>query len=143
MFSISFFACFFRKKWVKTGIEFAIPSFLFRLGLKEEKNEDVRVFSSLFFPLIEEIEEGKDREKGTDFVLFFIILFFLRKRNFRRGMSGKMVPELFLFSSIMKIGRREKEKIRVHSHLFSCYFPFWERGNWGRRREEKEAFCSS
>ena len=74
------------------------------------------------------------REKECDFGLFAFR---------RRGEDGKMVPELFLFSSIMKIGRREKEKIRVHSHLFSCYFPFRERGNWGRKGEEKEAFCSS
>ena len=38
---------------------------------KKEKNEDVRVFSSLFFPLIEEIEGERRGKKKEKYVITF------------------------------------------------------------------------
>lgn len=48
-------------------------------------------------------------------------------------MSGKMVPELFLFSSIMKIGRREKER-KICNYIPSIFLSKGIKGR-GRRRD--------
>ena len=70
---------------------------------KERKNEDVRVFSSLFWRNWGRRGEGK----RADFVLFFIILFFLRKRELRKKTRRKRGNLFFLHERM-----RRKEKRR-------------------------------
>ena len=57
---------------------------------KERKNEDVRVFSSLFFPLIEEIE-GERREERV-----LILFFFGMRKGERRGKRNITIEKIHI-----------------------------------------------
>ena len=73
---------------------------------KKEKNEDVRVFSSLFFPLIEEIEEEEERKKERDFGLFSF-----RRRRERKKCNYS--PSIFLSKRIKGRGRRRDSHFSI------------------------------